>query len=234
MACVAVGLQPVTLLVVPAVIAADVLGSTPRVAWRILARDAGIAVVTLTLIVYSVPFGLGWLANLSTAARDHVPFAPSSVISDLIRPVVPSASFDDLAAGGRIAAGAAGASVIGYLFITIRLRPLERTVGFALLAAAILAPVVYPTFLLWGLLCVAPTAAGVRRDWVIALSCVACVLAPVGLGTRGGQYATIGALALIALVLVPRLWKRHHRTLVAGGRLSAGGSRSAPPGPGRW
>lgn len=223
LACVAAGLKPVALLAVPAVIVVHAIGNRARIAWRIGLRDVAIAAVTLAVIVLAVPFGLGWIANLSAAAHEQVPFAPSSVIADVVGFIVPSASFDDLAAGGRIAAGVAGVTVLAYLFTTIGSRPLERTIGFALLAAAILAPVVYPSFLLWGMLCVAPSAMGARRDWVIALSCVACVLTPVGLGERGGQYATIGALALIAVVLVPRLLVRRHNALVTGSQLSAGG-----------
>jgi hypothetical protein len=162
-----------------------------------------------------VPFGLGWINNLSAAAHEHVPFAPSSLIADLIGLVIPSASFDDLATGGRIAAGFAGVTVLLYLFATLRTRPLERTIGFALLAAAVLAPVVYPAFLLWGVLCLAPAAMGSRRDWVIAISAVACVASPVGLGTRGGQYAALGAFVVIAAVLLPRLTMRYRATVAA-------------------
>lgn len=220
--CIAAGLKPVALLVVPAVVAAHAIGGRVRIAWRIGLRDAGIAVATLAVVALAVPFGLGWITNLAAAARGHVPFAPSSLIADVIGFVVPSASYDDLAAGGRIATGVAGATVVCYLYATIRARPLEHTMGFALLAGGVLAPVLFPSSLLWGILCLAPTAMGARRDWVIALSCAACVLAPAGLGNRGGQYATIGALALIAVVLLPRLRVRHHNWLLTAGRVSVG------------
>jgi alpha-1,6-mannosyltransferase len=223
LACLAAGLRPVALLVVPAVIAAHALRHRGSGGWRTAVRDGVLAACALAVIALCVPFGLGWIANLGSAAREHVPFAPSSVIGAVVGFIVPSASFDDLAVGGRIAAGFAGATAIGYLFATIRSRPLERTVGYALLAAGILAPVVYPPFLLWGALCLAPTAVATRRDCVIALSCVACVLAPVGLGENGGHYATIGALALIALVLVPRLLDRQRNRLVTSPRVSADG-----------
>jgi alpha-1,6-mannosyltransferase len=217
------GMKPVALVALLAVVVLHVLGYPVRARWRIAVRDGAIALATLAVVVFCVPFGLGWIGNLGNDLHEHVPIAPASVTSDIVSWIVPSASFDDLATGGRIAAGVAGLTVLGYLFTTIRSRPLDRTVGFALLAAAILAPVVDPQSLLWGVLCLAPTALGARRDWVIALSCAACVLTPVGLGQRGADYATIAALCLIGLVLVSRLLVRRHNALLTGGQVSVGG-----------
>jgi hypothetical protein len=219
----AAGVRPVVLLALPAVIALHALGYPAPLKLRVVLRDTAVAVATLAVAAVSVPFGLGWVGNLSSATHAHTPFAPASLLGDLVGWIVRSASYDDLAAGGRIAAGVAGVTVIAYLYLTVRTRPLERTIGFALLAAGILAPVVYPSYLLWGLLCLASTATGARRDWVIALSCAACVLTPVGLGERGGQYATCIGLALIAIVLWPRLYVRHRNAVLAGSSVSAGG-----------
>jgi hypothetical protein len=224
-ACLAAGVQPVTLLAVPPVIAVHVLGYPSRLKLRAALRDCAIAVVTLAVVVLSVPYGLGWTANLSSVMHVHIPFAPATGVGNVVGLIVPSASYDDLAAGGRIAAAAAGLTVIGYLYLTVRSRPLERTIGFGLLAAGILAPVVYPTYLLWGVLCLAPTALGARRDWVCALSCAACVLTPVGLGVRGGQYATGIGLALIGAVLIARLSARHREAATVPADLSGSSRR---------
>jgi hypothetical protein len=219
-ACLAAGMQPIALLAVPPVIAVHVLGHPRPLRLRIAVRDSAVALGTLALIVFTVPFGLGWTANLGTAMRVHSPFAPATGVGNLIGLIVTAASYDDLAAGGRIAAGAAGLTVIGYLYITVHTRPLERTIGFGLLAAGILAPVVYPSYLLWGTLCLAPTATGARRDWVVALSCAACVLTPAGLGDRGGRYATWIGLAIIAAVLTPRLVARHRAEAMTRARVT--------------
>jgi alpha-1,6-mannosyltransferase len=223
LACVAAGLRAVALLAVPAIIAIHALGYPTPLKLRVALRDSAVAVVTLAAAVFCVPFGLGWIDNLSSATHAHTPFAPASLLGDLVGLIVTFASYDDLAAGGRIAAGVAGVTVIVYLYLTVRTRPLERTIAYALLAAGILAPVVYPSYLLVGVLCLAPTATGVRRDWVIALSCAACVLTPVGLGERGGQYAAAIGLAAIAVVLGPRLYVRYRNAVLAGSRVSAGG-----------
>lgn len=211
LACLAAGIKPVALVALPALVAVHVIGQPIRNRLRIALRDSMIAIIALVVVAYSVPFGLGWIGNLGAAMHAHIAFAPASVVGDLVAFVVPSASYDDLAIGGRIAAGAAGVTTLAYLYATVRSRPVERTVGYGLLAAGILAPVVYPTYLLWGTLCIAPTAIGARRDWVIALSCAACVLAPVGLGDRGADYATTVALAVIAAALLPTLYLRYRR-----------------------
>jgi hypothetical protein len=211
LACVAGGLKPIVLIIVAAIIAVHVLGQPARARSRIALRDNLLALAVLTAIVFSVPFGLGWIANLSSAMHAHTAFAPASVVGNMMGFIVSSASYDDLAAGGRVAAGFAAITVLGYLALTLRTRSLEATIGFALLAVGILAPVLYPSYLLLGVLCLAPTAAGVRREWVIALSCVSCVLAPVGLGERGGQYATCIALAIIASWLLVR-WRTDYRS----------------------
>jgi hypothetical protein len=208
--CVAAGLKPVALVALPALVLVHVLGRPAGQRLRSAVRDLAVAAVVLAAIVFCVPYGLGWIANLGSATRAHVPFAPASVVGNLVGLIVSPASYDDLLIGGRVAAGAAAVTVLAYLYLTARTRPLERTIGYALLAAGILAPVVYPSYLLLGVLCLAPSATGVRRDWVVTLSCVACVLTPAGLGERGGEYATGIALAIIAagLYLQYRLQRR--------------------------
>jgi hypothetical protein len=214
LAAAAAGIKPVALVAVVAIIAMHAIGSPARWTWRIAARDVVLAAGTLALFVLIVPNGLGWIGNFGTALREHTAYAPASIVSDVIAPIVSSASFDDLAVGGRLATAVAAATVVAYLLVTVRSRPIERTVGFALLAIALLGPVLYPWNLLWGVLCLAPTAAGERRDWVIALSCVACVLTPVGFAHRTGQVVTIIGLAVIGLAVLPRLAVNRHARLV--------------------
>jgi hypothetical protein len=215
LACLAAGLKPVALVAVVAVIAAHAVGARHSIAWRIAGRDVAIAVPVLAACTLVVPYGLGWAGNFSSLTREHTPLAPASLVSDLISTVVSAASFDDLAAGGRVAAGLAGLTAVMYLLVTIRNRPLEWTVGYALLAIGLLGPVLYPWYLLWGLLCLAPTARRSLRDWVVALSLAACVLAPAGFTERTAEVVTTCCLAAIAAGLIPRLVARHRRTAAA-------------------
>jgi hypothetical protein len=224
LACLAAGFKPIVLIAVVPIITLHVLGYPKgRRRLRAALRDTAVGAATIAIVVFTVPFGLGWADNLSAAARAHTPFAPAAVVADLMGFVVTSASYDDQAIGGRVAAAVAALTIVGYLFATARTRPLERTIGFALLAVGVLAPVLYPAYLLLAVLCLAPTATGARRDWVVALSCVTCVLTPVGLGERGGIYATSIALTVIGAGLLARWHAEHKREVQAERSLSAAG-----------
>jgi hypothetical protein len=212
----AAAIKPVALFAVVVFVGYHAVG---RRAWTLVLRDSLTAAVVLAACTAAVPHGLGWLANLGDAIHEDIPFAPASAVSAMIGWVVPAA-FDDLQTGGRIATAAAGVAIVAYLIATLRARPLERTLGYVLLAVGVLAPGVYPSFLLWGVLCLAPTATGLRRDWVLALSCAACVLTPVGLGETGARVATVVALGVIALALL-------FSALARSGRLPRRSARAA-------
>lgn len=203
LACAAAALEPVALVAVLAIVVAHCVGREGT-DWRLAARDAVTVAACLAAAVLSVRHGLAWIPNLPTITRGHTPYAPASLTGDLLSPIVRAASFDDLATGGRIAALAAAGYIIGYLLLTFRSRPLERTIGYALLATAVLGPVVYPWFLIWGLVCLAPNARRERRDWVIALSCLGCLLSPSGFSAAVTNAMTAAAAAIVAAVLIPR------------------------------
>ncbi|MGI8761787.1 MAG: polyprenol phosphomannose-dependent alpha 1,6 mannosyltransferase MptB [Jatrophihabitantaceae bacterium] len=209
LACAGAGIKPVALIAVAALLVAHCRDRRNRLAWTVLARDGLVAVAGLAACVLCVGDGLGWARNLDSLTRQRTPFSVASAVGDVLSPVVAAASFDDLAAGGSIVVVLAAVCLVAYLLVTVSRRPLDRTVGFALLGAALLGPVLYPWYLLWGLFCLAPTAAGARRHWVVALSCAACVLMPVGFSDRTAQLVTGAALAVIALVLLARLRHRH-------------------------
>jgi hypothetical protein len=230
LASVAAGIKPIALIAVVAVIATHVRVCDRHLRTRIILRDGAIALAALLGCTFAEPYGLGWAWNLAEAIHDTVPFAPASVVADVVGWMVPPASYDDLQTGGRIAAAAAAVTVICYLFATMRRRPMEQTVGYSLLWAAILAPVVYPSLLVFGLLCLAPVVTGIYRDWVIALSCAACVLTPVGFSERGAQFVTLGGLLVIAGCLAPRLIRAYRPTV----DVSGDEPRSEHPVPGSW
>jgi hypothetical protein len=216
LACLAAGVKPIAIVVLAMLIAVHAIGQRRHFAWRIAARDALVAVATLTASTLVVSDGVGWLRNVDVITHEHTPFAPASIVSDLMSAVIPGASYDDLAVGGRIAALLAAVTAISYLLVTVLDRPLERTVGFAFLAIGLLAPVLYPWYLLWGVCCLAPSATRARRDWVVALSALACVLTPAGFGDRTAESVTIGAAALLGGGLLARTWLRNRELTAAG------------------
>ena len=196
----AAALKPIALVALPVVLTYGVLGQSARPAVRLAARDVAAAAVVFAALSLATPTGLGWLGNLGDAFHEHLPYTPSNLLGTAIGWVVPAA-YDDLQTGARLAGAAAGVVLILGLLATRRSRPLERTLGLALLTAAAAAPVLYPQFLLWGIVCLAtalPQASGTVRGWLLALSCAACTVDPLGLGERGGQVAGFLALAVLA------------------------------------
>jgi hypothetical protein len=206
---VAAAIKPVALIALPFVIGCHLLGVGPRRALRMLVGDVAIAVVVFGALTMAVGPPFGWLRNFGDAFHENLPFTPASLLGNGLGWLVPAA-YDDLQTGARLACAAGAAVVICFLLAGVRARPMERSIGLALLAAAVCAPVLYPQFLLWGIVCLAPTATGLRRDLVMALSCAACVLTPLGFGERGGRVAAGIALAVIAAGLAAG------RLLVAG------------------
>ncbi|MGI8678385.1 MAG: hypothetical protein ACR2LX_06825 [Jatrophihabitans sp.] len=198
-------------LLLPIIVVAHVLRRRTRPAWRLLGRDIGIAAVVTAGAGLIQPGGFGWLGTVSKQFAVHTPYAVASAVGQVLSPIVRGASYDDLAASGRITAMTAAVCVIGYLLVTLQHRALERTAGDTLLALGLLAPSLYPWYLLWGVLCLAPTAIGTRRVWVIALSAAACLLMPVGFSDRAAERITGVGLGVVALVTGVLLCLEHRR-----------------------
>jgi hypothetical protein len=203
---VAAALQPVMFVAVAVVVAVHVAGRRGGSPWWVAARDLAECAAVTAAISLAVPDGFGWIANVQRQFYEYVPWAPANAVGKVIAPIVRSASFDDLAAGGRLTALVAATATVVYLLVTSRVRPADHTAGYALLAAALLAPDVYPWFLLWGVACLAPTVFGVRRAVVMLLSIVAVGVAPPGFDdavTNRIGLAVVGA-GLVALAVVSR------------------------------
>jgi hypothetical protein len=180
LASVAASVQPVMLIAVLAIIVVHALGRRGGSIWLVAGRDAVEAAAVTVAIGLAVPDGFGWIGNVRAQFFEYVPYAPANLVGKLIGPIVPSASFDDLAAGGRLTAVIAATAVVVYLLVSVRYRPADHTVGYALLAAALLAPDVYPWFVVWGVACLAPTVTGMRRTVVMLLSATAVLVMPTG------------------------------------------------------
>lgn len=202
LACVAGSVSGQGFLLVPAIVAVHLLGRRSVPAWLLLGRDLLVAAATTIAAGLVVSDGFGWITTVSKQFSAHPPYSIASAIAKLLTPIVRGASYDDLAAGARITVISAMVCVVAYLLVTARQRALERTAGYALLALALLSPVLYPWYLLWGLLCLAPAATGTRRIAVLAVSVVACLLNPPGFSTVTTNVLSGIALAVTAGVLV--------------------------------
>ncbi|PZS19307.1 MAG: hypothetical protein DLM57_04340 [Pseudonocardiales bacterium] len=204
LACAAGLVKAPALIAVLAIIVIHSDGYRGWPAWRVAARDvvvAALSVVGLTAIVHN---GWGWVHALNTPTLGHTALAPASLIGDMYDPVVRAASFDDLAAGGRITAMLAAVCIVVYLTVTARRRALAHTVGYGLLAVGLLGPVLYPWYMLWGVVVLAPTARAERRDWIVFISGYACVLIPPGFNGAISTKLSVLALAIAAGIMAAR------------------------------
>jgi alpha-1,6-mannosyltransferase len=195
-------------IVLPAVVAVHWLGRRAMPRWRLVGRDTIVAAGTVLVVGVAASDGFGWLWTVSKQFSLHTPFSISSATAKMLSAVVRGASYDDLADGARITALTALVCVAGYLIATARHRALERTVGYCLVAIALLAPVLYPWYLLWGALSLAPTANGSRRVVVLGLCAAGCVLSPPGFAPTTTNVVTAVALAVVAVVVAGVLRRR--------------------------
>lgn len=207
LACLAGSVTGQGFLVLPVLVAVHWLARRSVPAWRVIAPDVLVAALVTGAVGLAVPGGFGWITTVDKQFAAHTPFSAAGMISTILNPVVRGASFDDLAIGGRITAMAAMICVAGYLVLTARHRAWERSAGYALLAMALLAPALNPWYLLWGILCLAPTATGPRRTAVLGLSAAACVLSPPGFSAMTTNVLTGALLAAIGVVFLALIVK---------------------------
>lgn len=199
--CAAGAIKVPGLIAAIAGIAARHRGARP--VWLAVARDGALAVAACLGFTMLVPHGWGWISALNTPALGYSSGAPASLLADVLHLFVRWASFDDLAMAGRAAALLAAVCIVVYLTATTGHRPLEATVGFGLLAVALLSPVIYPWYLLWGILCLAPIARGWLRAVLVVTCASAAAMAVPGLPGYAVDLVTV-SLGVCAGVLLLR------------------------------
>ena len=207
--CAAAAIKVPALIVVLAGIVARQRGARPN--WLAVASDAGVAIATCLGLTMLVPHGWGWASTLNTPALNYTSGAPASLLADVLHLFIRWASFDDLAMAGRAAALLAAACIVIYLIATTRQRPLEVTVGFGLLAVALLSPVIYPWYLLWGVLCLAPIARGRLREVLVVICASASAMAVPGLPGYVADLIAAGLAGCAVVMLVGAREPRERR-----------------------
>lgn len=198
------------LIAVPAVIAWHVLhephGAT-RSPSRTAAVDSVLAVASVASLSLLVPDGWGWIRNLSTPAGGNPGSSLSGAAAAAAQLILPAPVGSAAAIIVRFAAIAAALIVVGYLAATLRARALSTGVGYALLAVALLGPVSYPWYALWGVVCILPTAHRQQcENLVVALCAVAALaLTPGAPGAVAGTLS-LASFAIAIAVLTARRW----------------------------
>ncbi len=158
--------------------------------------------------------GWGWLGDLSDAGSVRSWLAPATgsgiFITDVLHVVRLSVSEQSVLSFTR-ALGLVAAGVIGvWLLLHADKRGSLRAIGLTCLAVVLLAPVVQPWYMLWGLVLLAPVAVGWIKRLLIVLS-----IAAVFTGLPGGVallhdfrysnrlYVAVALLVLLAVFLAP-------------------------------
>lgn len=206
------------------------LARRPRPA--VLARDLLVVAAVAVACALAVRDGLGWLRNSAAQFVVSSPVSPAGILQKVLAVIVPGASFDDLEAAARLTTTAAGLTVVGYLLWTSRRRSLVANVGWALFAVGLLAPVLRPWYLLWGLGAGAAVAAAAPRRVVdgtpsvraciVALTTLGCLIEPPGFGPTTSDILSTVTIVVVGLILVGSVAIRRWTLEVDRSLLSAG------------
>jgi hypothetical protein len=175
--------------------------ATTRERLKVMGTDAGAALLSYGALALVVPDNWGWIRALNTPGASVTASAPTTLVFNVLTRVSGNRLHHTHGVLGVIRdLGLVVAVVLCIaLVLTYRRRPLADTVGFTLLTVALLAPVVYPWYLLWG---VAPLLLVAHRHRT--LLAIALTVAPL-LAVPGWRWSglTEVLLVLAAAVLIP-------------------------------
>lgn len=181
------------------------LGSWPGRLARTALLDLGIGAASTAAFAALTPNGFGWVGNLSTPAHGI-----SSSFSGAVLRVLEAITPDTWAGETRIVVSAAmlvvAAAVIGRVTLSAGSRPVEVSVGIALVTLAALLPVFYPWYLLWGVVLLLIAARGAQRDQMVALCGVISVLGATG------TPAPVAQMVDVLAAVTGLLWLRYRRS----------------------
>jgi alpha-1,6-mannosyltransferase len=179
---------------VPAAIGVVYIGwewTGPGLSWRErvrpLLKSGAIATVLVIGLSFASGLGVGWIANLDTPGTVRSWLAPATGIGMLISGALhaiglTSVPLTAVLSGTRVLGLGAAAVISVYLLLRSDRVGAVRAMGISMLLFVVLGPVVQPWYLTWGVVLLAPVAAGKLRGVLVALS----ALAPF-IGLPGGR-----------------------------------------------
>jgi hypothetical protein len=222
--CAAGAIKPPLLAVLPALFvmhaaSRSIRGGAPGRLRPVLidVLTAAAAFGALTLLV---PDGLGWIRNLATTAGGDPTSSLTGTLGALIKSVLPETAHTYVNAATKLAGVIAAVGVVAFVSVTARRRPLPATAGYALLAVALLAPISYPWYVLWGAVCLLPIARSTTLDCLVAL----CIFESVS-SVPGAPGVLTGTLKIIVLAAAIGVVSVRFRNRA---RDACGTARSAP------
>ncbi len=187
--------------------------------WRDRVRPVIKAGAIASAVVLGLSFasglGIGWIANLDTPGTVRSWLAPATGIGMLLSGLahavgLTSVSMTSVLSATRVLGLTAAAAISVYLLFRTDRVGAMRAMGVSMLLFVVLGPVVQPWYLTWGVVILAPVAAGKLRAALVALS----ALSPF-IGLPGGRTlldelihynpAAVGAalLVLLCVLVVP-------------------------------
>lgn len=199
---------------VPAAIGIVYIGwewTGPGLSWRQrvrpLARAGAIgSAVVLGLSVVS-GLGIGWIANLDTPGTVRSWLAPATGIGMLLSGVLHGAGLTGVPmatvlSGTRVLGLSAAAGLSVYLLFKSDRVGAVRAMGISMLLFVVLGPVVQPWYLTWGVVLLAPVAAGKLRAVLVALSALSPFIGLPGGRTLLDELIHYNPIAVAAALLV--------------------------------
>jgi alpha-1,6-mannosyltransferase len=200
--------------------------------WRTLAA-LGIGAVTLGVVSAVSGIGWGWLQTASAPDKVFTGVTPvdavSKVVAGVLHLVGAGVPLSSVRAVGSVVGVVAAVAVGTWLLWHSPRLGAVRALGLALLALALLSPVLWAWYVTWGLVVLAPVAAGRLRRVVIGLSAAEALIGAASVEgvlkslADAGPFAAVlvvvgvvaaGRLAAYALTCSP--WSAHRATHPAG------------------
>ncbi|HEX3947101.1 MAG TPA: polyprenol phosphomannose-dependent alpha 1,6 mannosyltransferase MptB, partial [Acidimicrobiales bacterium] len=193
-----------------------------RVAYAGLASAIGLA--TLEAVTVATGLSWGWLLAVTTSASSFTGVTPVSFVSRLVSDVAGVVGLHLAVLSLHNVFSVLGLCIAG--LIGLRLlwtspeRGLVRNLGLALLVLALLGPVVWAWYVTWGIVVLAPAAAGRLRGAVIAIITYWTVVGAAKITTLSKTLGHAGALqdlvlitslAAVAIVPLGLYYRRHDR-----------------------
>ncbi len=179
--------------------------------WRQRVRPLLKAGVLASVVVLGLSFasglGIGWIANLDTPGTVRSWLAPATGVGMLLSGILhsiglASVSTASVLTGTRVLGLGAAAAISVYLLARSDRIGALRAMGISMLLFVVLGPVVQPWYLTWGVVLLAPVAAGKLRAVLVALSALSPFIGLPGGRTLLDELIHYNPVAVAAALLV--------------------------------
>ena len=212
------------LIGLPFVVLASNQGGRGRSGWaRAWAVSVVVPVAVFTALNLVTELGWGWLSNLSTANKVWMWMTPTTALGRALGGLMSLIGLGDHVGPAisttRVLGLVVTVAALAWMLITWRRRTAVRGLGLALLAVAMLAPVLQPWYLLWGLVVLA--GAGLRpleSRAAVVLTATLVLYSAINTNAMatGRLSLTDGPAAALSVGVGMALWlARHRRTSAA-------------------